>query len=798
VTVQVRAPDGTIIRFPDGTPPATINQVMGQYHAQALALADARAKMAGSGPLVAFANGRAFNFAPEISGAVAAFDTAGNNLVHTLKGEPKPYGAADMYHATAQATREEGAKYAAQHPGVNLALNVTGAAGNPANVAAGKYVAAAGKVLPAIGRSAATGAALGAGYGAGSGGPGGRAQGATQGAATGAAVGVALPVAGAAAERVAGGVAGAGRNIARAAGVAKPADVARQRLAAAVAKDIKAGVDPQAALANWPGESRPTLADVGGENVRATVRDAGSQGPARQTLTQYRDRVAADLQDNAIALTNRLTPNDARPGSAVASDIERRIADASTPPVTATPGQGGALLSQALNERAAQARQAVDDAYAAARAANPEQAQLPKSAIGHLTASVREAVADYAPSSTPNVRSVLSRLDALNAPTARDLFEIRSQLSNLRVGAPSPETAAASRAVGALDAQINSALDGGLFTGDPSVVRLWQNANALRRSYGQQFEGGDLIHDLTAQDYRGGGRNLVIAPEDASNAILGRNGVNPRANLTRDFGRVVDLLGDNHPAVQAVRNEAASRLLSADAGSPDYGTAFQTFQQNNPAVAGALLPDLTDPITSSRAAIARALTDQRALDASGRVLNAAPDAYVTAFGDANPAGNVSQVGARQALIDAIGRPTEGAVGALNRISTATNPGQNLSATFGADTADNYRQALAAEISRMSNANYMAPNTGSQTASKSQDLIAALLHGGHAVAGFAKNLIGGGPLTDAERSAIVSPAIDDLHDEVLQALLRAKAAPVLLPAASYAAPTLSAVSAGAGR
>jgi hypothetical protein len=737
---------------------------------QARAQADAQQNLNSAGyngrDLSVF-NGYTFNHLPDVRAVGAAAQTGVQNLF----GRGPGYGMADAYRATKATAQRAIDAYANAHPTGGLVANVAGAAVNPASLVGGEWVGAARGMLGASARAAALGGAEGG------------AAGGPKGAAMGAALGPVAPVLGGVAMKGVNAASAIGRNVQRVAGLANPTRVAARRLSAAVAKDISAGADPVAASAAFQGVSAPTLADVGGENVRSVIRDAGTQGPARQVLAQYQKKVGANLKDNALALTRALPPTINDPVPAIRAALDQHIANAATPPITAEPGSGGQAISQALNDRAAQAKQAVDDAYSAARDANPEQAHLDSAALPPLASAVRNAVSDFSPRDVPRVTGNLADLDALSTPTARDLFEIRSRLSNLRAGNDPVEAKAAGQAVRALDGQIDGALADGKFGGDPSVVGLWKNANALRRQYGQQFEGGDLIHDLTEQTFRGGNRILAIAPEDASSVILGRNGVNPRQNFTRDFSRVTDLLGQDHPAVTALRNEAASRLLSADAGTPDYGTALQGFRGANPSLAKVLLPDLSDHLASSRAAIDAAMADRASLDAGGAALTAPPDAYAASFGAISPNTPMAQAGARQALIDSIGRPTEGAIGTLNRISTATNPGENLSATFGDDAANAYRGGLGDEVNRVENANWMAPQLGSKTFSSAQDGH-GLMHIGGMALGLVKRAVGGGPLTDAERSALVDAGVGDLSPELLNALIKRSKGPPMLPGYQY--------------
>lgn len=79
----------------------------------------------------------------------------------------------------------------------------------------------------------------------------------------------------------------------------------------------------------------------------------------------------------------------------------------------------------------------------------------------------------------------------------------------------------------------------------------------------------------------------------------------------------------------------------------------------------------------------------------------------------------AQVGYREALENAIGRPTEGATGVLNRIGTSTNQRQNLQTVF-PEGADTYRQGIQNLTQQMNNARFVASSSGSQTAGRLAD------------------------------------------------------------------------------
>lgn len=105
----------------------------------------------------------------------------------------------------------------------------------------------------------------------------------------------------------------------------------RQEAAKRLGEALKAdGLGPQEvrlALQEWQatGASSPAFMDLAGENTRALLRAAGGKsGPARNAAVRYVDQVTADLQDNALARTRALTPDDSRPAVRAAADLEAR------------------------------------------------------------------------------------------------------------------------------------------------------------------------------------------------------------------------------------------------------------------------------------------------------------------------------------------------------------------------------------------------------------------------------------------------------------------------------------------
>jgi hypothetical protein len=529
-----------------------------------------------------------------------------------------------------------------------------------------------------------------------------------------------------------------------------------------------------------------------GQRTLSLIRGSAMTGGGKEEAVKYIDKVAADLQDSAIARTSQLA-SDRRTIPELQSQTERQIAANSTAP-NVQPGSGGMAASDTLNARYDVARANTNNAYGAVRAANPEQAMLERSQVPQLAANVRQSVRDYDPMNIPRVSRELSTLDNLSTANARDLFDLRSRLTALRQSADPVEASAAARAVAAIDQELQGAVERGAFTGDPSVVNLAREAVGARRAQGQQFESGDMTAGLVNREFRGGGMTNTVAPEDASNFILGRNGVTPRPNMTRDLTRMRDTLGPDSPEWNALRQEARARLLGQDANGPEFGNNYLRFERDNPDLAALIMtPGERVALTGNRANIMAAQADQQAIGAGQKILTDMPDVYASNLGANTTLGanlGVAQTAGARTLEGVIGAPTEGASGVLNRISTATNPGRNLSATYGADTARDYQQSIAQMVDQVKTARYIDPNTNSQTAGRiaDQSLVEGVLNFPKTPMGWAMSALEkfqrGATLNDAERQAIVEIATGRISGAAPEGIQRALAPrpPQVIPGA----------------
>lgn len=638
---------------------------------------------------------------------------------------------------------------------------------------------AVGNVLAPVGRSAAVGGAYaGANALAGRGDAGARLQSALAAVGPGMATGGAFPVAAAGGRAILGGASGvaraAGRTVTRSLNNAtggrmlNPQNEAQQMVVRAMRADRLTPTQMREALSEWQrvGGPSPAFMDIvnaggRGQQTMALFRRSASVGAGRTEAVKYQNRVGADLQDNALDRTRALTPDDARTGPGIQTNAQGRIDAALAPPTTVQPGVGGAQVSSALNTQRDEALAGVNAAYDRARAANAQQALIPRAEVPRLSNNLEEGVMEFDPARVPSVYREVARFQNLTDVTAEDLFRSRSILTRLAGSSDNVEAAAARQARVTLDREIDRLES--TMTGNPQAVQAWRAANTTRREFGTRFEGEDLTQRLVARDRHGAGTTNTLAPEDASNAVLGRNGVLPRQDLTRDLTRIRETLGADSPQWAALSNEATDRLA---ANGPD---GLLGFAQANPELARVLIPPARlEQAVAGRQAIAGAEGELGALRVGGGGLRTPSSQFSQEFGALPDNADIARVGYRQSLTDAIEAPTAEATGVLNRISSSTRQGNNLTTAFGEQPARDYQQAVGNIVDQVSNARFINPNTGSQSGGRLFDN--GLVDGGtlpypsaYGLATAAlRKLVSGATLSDAEREAIMRMATSTDH------------------------------------
>lgn len=398
-------------------------------------------------------------FADELAGKSAGLGQLGRNAIRRVQGQPIEINSADLSDAVTNEWRQQERQFAQSNPVQNIGGQV-----------AGGLLTGGGAIGTGIRGAALTGAAYGATSGAGNaeGGVVERLPGAAVGGVVGGALGGAVQGAGQVASpyisRIA-GITGVGtRPFREAAGNvfgqrAAPEVVAARRLSDQLGRS---GVTPEAASADilrFRGAGlEPSIIDVGGQNLRATVRaSASGEGPGRDLATQYAEGVRSSVGPRTIERARRLT-TDNRDAIQVARDLtSARRAEARdlygdaynqeiTVPIEiigALRGpEGAAAIAEARRiaalERDADALRALDDLATA----DFDQATT---ATGKALDYVRQAYADMAQGAEGNLGAALTgRVNEIEAGlnlipelrTARNAYRSASEQIDAVGGVP--------------------------------------------------------------------------------------------------------------------------------------------------------------------------------------------------------------------------------------------------------------------------------------------------------------------------------------------------------------------------
>ena len=607
MTIQVRGPDGATINFPDGTPNAVMQRAMSQHYNTGYSRARGEAEKAlgastvGKGVLNSGAQGASFGFLDELGGGLAAAKTAAQNaLARTGVVKPAGYGASDAYHATVDADRARMAQFHQAHPVIDTAAQVGGALLAPGVGLGGRAVArGTGLLAPlaenTLARSALVGGAIGAAQGAGNaqGGVGSRLKGAATGGALGAATGAAVPLAGATISGAVKGVAApVVTTVARAANKASggklldPAQTAIQRLTSAMMKDGATPDAIRAAQGDWlkAGGVTPSTMDLatklpnGGQHTMALLRGAAMQGAGRGVAVGYGDKVAADLQDAAIARTRALTP-DTRPAAQVVDDLTaqraaKAEADYAGPyatPIKITPEVANAV-ADAPGQRAVKAAMQT----ATVRQDYPQVKQL-----ANLQGLDVSDIDGFTPEAMARVRA--ASVDQAEPITAGALDRVRIEMANM--GKAANETARTrAQAGGFFDraGQLDAALEG--------VPELQPARAAYKDDSGRidAVDAGQGVLNATPDDFSAsfdpahapqaaiGARQALTdaigRPAEGATGVLNRisTATNTGRNLASAFGD--DAAGDYQQSIgQMVDQMGNARFLNPNTGSQTAG-----------------------------------------------------------------------------------------------------------------------------------------------------------------------------------------------------------------------------------
>lgn len=268
--------------------------------------------------------------------------------------------------------------------------------------------------------------------------------------------------------------------------------------------------------------------------------------------------------------------------------------------IVRSPQEAGELAQQSIQSIAAQRKAGVTKAYDEAKALPGEIHAGAFEGIGQrikseLSAGDNPIVIDdkLTPFASRAIQDVENRISQLKIQNRADPFgqpsqenivginlkgvdQMRRRLSAFRKDAYGSGNAADGRAasavIDAFDTQVDNAINGGLFRGDPKAVQAWNDARAAHADYKSTFSAGKndpvgrVVERIIGKD-----KNPAAIPNDVADFIYGGSGVNPSSLNVAVTKRVRSILGDQSPEWSGVKQGIFSRLVETPEGVSDLG-----------------------------------------------------------------------------------------------------------------------------------------------------------------------------------------------------------------------------------
>jgi len=221
----------------------------------------------------------------------------------------------------------------------------------------------------------------------------------------------------------------------------------------------------------------------------------------------------------------------------------------------------GARLQSDLMQEAGQQRQAVKEAYDAA--GESKAALDPKTAVS-IASDLRAIPKEMKVFSTEGMTQLNAAIDKLKGfeklgkratlkpVDIQQMEDFRKGLVLAIGGTKSTEQAALIRMKNTLDQKLDDAVTNGLFQGDDAALDLIKNARDLRTRYGRLFEAGN-------KDPAGNAMVKILdekqaSPEQTINFILGAGKVRSTAQAQGLVKRIKEVFGPDSEQVQALKN----------------------------------------------------------------------------------------------------------------------------------------------------------------------------------------------------------------------------------------------------
>jgi hypothetical protein len=582
--IEITAPDGTIVRFPEGTPDETIISVMSREYGQA-AGAD-RSMMQRAGDWLTGARREENIGGPTSTGlpmtkTQAAKMTA---LMATTMSPDRLRAGIEAIEPDVQFREDSFGNSVAMWPRKDAEGRVTGYMQfypNPAGLDVTDLGRAAGavslvtpvtKMVQMVGgptRGLLGGAAIG-----------GTEAALVEGASSylsGAPYqvedipfGMAGGAAGEALARAVQGLTGLARSVGpeavidqsgnllpRYAMIVREAGLDPDQVSAAVAADIasmlRGGATAETAAATAMSRNLPvpvpmTRGAATGDVRQQLFEDMASKGVYGDTAQNFmrgqRGATQEALGENLNSLLEKLRPEGA--------PIQR--------------GAGGAAAQESLLAQRTAERARANELFSQARAT---PAVIAPDAALDVADAMRGAFRErFSPRTAPTVAALLGDFDRVaSSGDIRAMMEWRAQTSGLRTGAPTVDSTAAGAVIERFDEKMAEAIDRALLSGDPEAVANWGQAIANYADFASTWKSkGGILNMLTEEVTRDGGRVLRIAPEQAADVVFGAtaSGLAAKTGLPRDLITLQRKLDPDQ--WNQLRQEAFIRLMETATG----------------------------------------------------------------------------------------------------------------------------------------------------------------------------------------------------------------------------------------
>ena len=324
-------------------------------------------------------------------------------------------------------------------------------------------------------------------------------------------------------------------------------------------------------------------------NLSAIQREQGAlrgtSGPGAQTRAQ----AFADQQRTQLE---------------AARDVVARGLDPYGMQLAESPQEAGTVASQGVQGAANQARVGVQQAYAQARSYPGEIHAgvfegMGQGIKGDLTLTDNPVIIDdkLTPFASRMVDDLDDRISQLRVQNKADPFgqpnpenitgvnltgveQMRKRLSAFRRGAfanNAEDGRAAQAIIDAFDNRIDTAVNGGMFNGDPAAVQAWNDARAAYSDYRGNFTAakndpvGKLVEKITGRNGIGPMSAGPAIPNDVADYLYGAAGTNPSSLNVGVANRVRDLLGEQSPEWTAVKQGLFRRLVEPGEGMTPWG-----------------------------------------------------------------------------------------------------------------------------------------------------------------------------------------------------------------------------------